>query len=75
MIVNALRGLVKSAGSRLPAFPPNRSHRAQASIPAALSAVASPDRSAEPSNRQLDQQIEKLAARYPEIAILRRRRA
>ena len=76
MIVNALRGLVKSAGSRLPACSTESlPTRAQASIPAALSAVASPLlEQIALLNRQIasmDQQIEKLAARYPEIAILR----
>jgi transposase len=76
MIVNATRGLVKSAGSRLPvcsteSFPV----RVRASIPAALTAVAFPllDQ-IDLLNRQIgsmDQQIEKLAARYPEIRVLR----
>jgi transposase len=76
MIVNALRGLVKSAGSRLPAcstasFPA----RVQASIPAALTAAAVPLlEQIALLNQQIgsmDEQIEKLANKYPEIGVLR----
>jgi transposase len=76
MIVNALRGLVKSAGGRLPAcsatsFPA----RAAGAVPSALTAVAGPliEQIAR-LNMQIgamDQQIEKLAAKYPEIGTLR----
>jgi transposase len=76
MIVNALRGLVKSAGGRLPAcsteFLPAR---ALAAIPPALSAVATPlVEQIGLLNAQvdgMDKQIEKLSAKYPEIVLLR----
>ncbi len=76
MIVNALRGLAKSAGGRLPAcstesFPA----RAQAAIAPALAAVAGPlIQQIALLNAQIggmDQQIEKLAQKYPEIGVLR----
>jgi len=76
MIVNALRGLVKSAGLRLPAcstasFPV----RVRTSIPPALTPVAVPliEQIALLSRQiaSMDGQIEKLAARYPEIRVLR----
>jgi transposase len=76
MIVNALRGLVKSAGARLPvcsttSFP----MRAAAAIPAPLVSVATPliDQIAL-LNAQIDgmdKQVEKLSAKYPEIILLR----
>jgi transposase len=76
MIVNALRGLVKSAGGRLPAcssesFP----DRAAGAVPPALADVAAPlvEQIAR-LNMQIgvmDQQIEKLANKYPEIGLLR----
>jgi transposase len=76
MIVNALRGLVKSAGGRLPAcssesFPT----RAAGAVPPALANVAVPlvEQIAR-LNMQIgamDQQIEKLAIKYPEIGTLR----
>lgn len=76
MIVNALRGLVKSAGSRLPACSTESLPvRVRASIPPALTAVALPLlEQIALLNRQIgsmDQQIEKLAVRYPEIRVLR----
>jgi len=76
MIVNALRGLVKSAGGRLPtssteALP----SRALATIPPALTAVATPlVEQIALLNAQIDgmdKQIEKLGAKYPEIPLLR----
>jgi transposase len=76
MIVNATRGLVKSAGGRLPAcstesFPV----RVRASIPPALQAVALPllDQIALLNQQigSMEQQIETLAAKYPEIRVLR----
>lgn len=76
MIFNALRGLVKSAGSRLPACSTESLPvRVRPSIPPALKTVVVPllDQIAL-LNRQIgsmDQQIEKLAATYPEIAVLR----
>jgi len=76
MIVNALRGLVKSSGARLPACSTESLPvRVRASIPAALTAVALPLlKQVALLNRQIDsmdQQIEKLATRYPEITVLR----
>jgi transposase len=76
MIVNALRGLVKSAGGRLPAcssasFP----DRAAGAVPPALADVAGPlVEQVARLNMQIgamDQQIEKLANKYPEIGTLR----
>jgi transposase len=76
MLVNALRGLVKSAGGRLPACSTESLPvRAKASIPPALTAVATPlIRQIALLSRQidvLDGQIEKLARKYPEIGLLR----
>ncbi|MGA9668669.1 MAG: IS110 family transposase [Terracidiphilus sp.] len=76
MIVNALRGLVKSAGGRLPACSTESLPvRVRASIPSALTAVALPLlQQIALLNRQIgsmDRQIEKLAATYPEIGVLR----
>ena len=76
MIVNALRGLVKSAGGRLPACSTESLPvRGRASIPPALTAVALPLlEQITLLNRQIgsmDQQIETLAAKYPEIRLLR----
>jgi len=76
LLMNALRGLVKSAGFRLPAcssetFPA----RARASVPPALVAAATPliEQVALLNSQigNLDRQIEKLADKYPEIALLR----
>jgi transposase len=76
MIVNALRGLVKSDGSRLPACSTESlPTRVRALIPPALKTVAVPLlHQIDLLNRQigsLDKQIEKLAVKYPEIAVLR----
>jgi transposase len=76
MIVNALRGLVKSAGSRLPACSTESLPiRVRASIPHGFKAIAFPLLSQiDLLNRQIrsmDKQIEKLAAKYPEIGVLR----
>jgi transposase len=76
MIVNALRGLVKSAGGRLPACSTESLPvRVRASIPPALTTVAIPlMKQIALLNRQIgamDQQIDKLSAKYPEIATLR----
>jgi len=76
MIVNALRGLVKSAGGRLPAcssesFP----DRAAGAVPSTLADVAGPlvEQIARLNMqiKSIDQQIEKLAVKYPEIGTLR----
>jgi transposase len=76
MIVNALRGLVKSAGGRLPACSTESLPvRVRASLPPALAAVALPLlEQIDLLNRQIDsmdEQIEKLADKYPEIRVLR----
>jgi transposase len=76
MIVNALRGLVKSAGSRLPACSTESlPARASAAIPPALAQVATPlIEQIALLNAQIDgmdKLIEKLAAKYPEIGLLR----
>lgn len=76
MIVNALRGLVKSAGGRLPACSTQALPvRVRTSIPPALTAVALPLlKQVALLNRQIDgmdEQIEKLAVRYSEIRVLR----
>jgi transposase len=76
LLMNALRGLVQSAGFRLPAcssesFP----KRVPASVPPALAASAAPliEQVAQLNSQigNLDREIEKLAAKYPEIALLR----
>jgi transposase len=76
MIANALRGLVKSSGSRLPACSTESlPARVQASIPPVLKPVALPLlKQVALLNRQIagmDEQIEKLANKYPEIRVLR----
>lgn len=76
MIVNALRGLVKSAGGRLPACSTESlPARASDAIPPALATVATPLlEQIALLNAQIDgmdKQIEKLAATYPEIGLLR----
>lgn len=76
MIVNALRGLVKSAGARLPACSTESlPMRAPAAIPPALAEVAIPLLEQigllTAQIGGLDRQIEKLSAKYPEIGLLR----
>lgn len=76
MIVNALRGLVKSAGGRLPACSPQGfQERVEASIPTALAEAARPLLNQivalNASIQQMDRGIEQLANRYPEIPVLR----
>jgi transposase len=76
MIVNAVRGLVKSAGGRLPACSTESlPTRAPAAIPSALAEVALPLLGQIALLTEqiggLDRQIEKLAAKYPEIGLLR----
>jgi transposase len=76
MMANALRGLVKSAGGRLPACSTESLPiRAKMAIPPALTAVALPLlQQIALLSRQIDAmdgQIEKLAKKYPEIAVLR----
>jgi len=76
MLINAVRGLAKSAGGRLPAcdaayFP----QRARPALAKELKPAATPllDQIAALSQqiRKLDGNIDKLARRYPEIALLR----
>ncbi len=76
MIVNALRGLVKSAGGRLPACSTESlPARASAAIPPGLGEVATPlVEQIALLNAQIagmDKQVEKLAVKYPEIGLLR----
>lgn len=76
MLVNALRGLVKSAGSRLPACSTESlPTRALAALPPALAEAATPliEQIALLTTRiaSMDKQIEKLAAKYHEIGLLR----
>jgi transposase len=76
MIVNALRGLVKSAGGRLPACSTESlPARVAQAIPPALAVVTTPlTEQIALLNTQIDgmdKQIEKLAAKYPEIRLLR----
>ncbi len=76
MLVNALRGLTKSAGGRLPCCSTESlPTRVRAHIPSALTAAAGPllEQIAQ-LNRQiaaLDRQIDKLREKYPEVGILR----
>jgi transposase len=76
MLVNALRGLVKNAGKRLPAcstesFPV----KSRAAIPAELKLACDPlidqVEQLNLSIRELDKQVVQLDKKYPEIAILR----
>lgn len=76
MMANALRGLVKSAGSRLPACSTEAlPARAKMAIPPALATAATPlIKQIELLSEQIggiDQQIQKLSHKYPEIAVLR----
>jgi transposase len=76
LIVNALRGLVKSSGGRLPACSTESlPERAAASIPPALSEVVPPlIKQIALLNAQIgsmDKQIEKLSTKYPEIVLMR----
>ena len=76
MMANALRGLVKSAGSRLPACSTQSLPvRAKEALPPRLTAAATPliKQIALLSEQidGIDQQIEMLSQKYPEIALLR----
>ncbi|HTW60216.1 MAG TPA: IS110 family transposase [Terracidiphilus sp.] len=76
MIVNALRGLVKSAGGRLPACSPQSFQaRVVPSIPPTLAEAARPllDQivALNTSIQHMDRSIEQLAERYAEIKTLR----
>jgi transposase len=76
MLVNAVRGLVKSAGGRLPACATDYFiEHARPALPAELKKAAAPLLAQIASLTKhilhLDVEIDKLAARYPEIALLR----
>jgi transposase len=76
MIVNALRGLVKSAGGRLPACSTQGFQaRVEASIPPALADVARPllnqIAALNAGIGEMDRGIEQLANRYAEVKLLR----
>lgn len=76
MMANALRGLVKSAGSRLPACSTQSlAVRARAAVPPALTAAATPLIQQMALLTQqidaMDGQIGKLDKKYPEIGLLR----
>ena len=75
-LVNDLRGLVKSAGSRLPSCSTESlPTRAMAAVPASLLEAVTPliEQTAQLSTQiaTMDKQIEKLATKYPEIKLLR----
>jgi transposase len=76
MIINSLRGLIKSAGGRLPSCSADSfARRVKDSVPAELEDLATPLR--EQSQKltdqilQLEKRIEQLAEKYPEIITLR----
>lgn len=76
MLINAVRGLVKSAGGRLPACDAAHLDRhARPALPRELKAAAAPlldqIKSLTGQIHLLDGKIEKLAQRYPEIGLLR----
>jgi len=76
MLINTVRGLAKSAGARLPRCASEHFPAAvPACLPATLTAASTPlleQIAAMTAHiRTLDQQIEKLAHRYPEISLLR----
>jgi transposase len=76
MLVNALRGLTKSAGGRLPACTPRGfAARAEAWIPPALAEAARPllnqIAALNTSIREMDRSIEQWGNRYAEIKLLR----
>ena len=76
MLVNALRGLTKSAGGRLPTCTPQGfAAHAEASIPLALAEAARPLLNQivalNTSIREIDRSIEQWSHRYAEIKLLR----
>jgi transposase len=76
MLVNAVRGLAKSAGGRLPACSTDYFiEHARPALPAELKKATAPllnqITSLTTQIRRLDAEIEKLAEQYPEIALLR----
>ena len=76
MLVNAVRGLTKSAGGRVPACSTDYFiEHAKPALPAELKRAAAPllteIESLTKQIHRLDGEIEKLTERYPEIALLR----
>ena len=76
MLINCTRGLVKSAGQRLPACSPESfPEKVPAAVPPALKAACTPLLEQVTQINQtialMDKQIDGLDAKYPEIAILR----
>lgn len=76
MLINSVRGLVKSAGGRLPPaaseyFVARVSTAVPAELRAAIQPLLQPIAALTVEIRGLDQALEKLAERYPEIRILR----
>ena len=76
LLVNVVRGLVKSAGFRLPACSPAAlPAQAEASIPAELKVATTPllKQVALLSEqiKEMDRQVEALSQKYPEIEVLR----
>ena len=76
MLINAVRGLVKSTGARLPACDAGHfEQHARPALPARLKPAAAPlldqIKSLTGQIHLLDGRIEKLAERYPEIGLLR----
>lgn len=76
MLINAVRGLVKSAGARLPACAANYfAGRVSSTMPVELAPATTPlveqITALTVQIRRLDQEIELLGKRYPEIVVLR----
>jgi transposase len=76
MLINAVRGLAKSSGTRLPACDAGYfAQRARPALATELKSAATPlltqIAALSQQIRQLDGQIEKLSQRYPEISLLR----
>jgi transposase len=76
MIINSLRGLIKSAGGRLPSCSADSfARRVEDSIPPEMEELATPLRKQSQlltdQIKQLEERIEKLSEQYPEIVTLR----
>jgi transposase len=76
MIINVLRGLVKSAGGRLPSCSSESfAERTRAAIPSSLAAVCTPlGKQVGQLTAQIklmDKQIDQLVKKYPEISLLK----
>ena len=76
MIINVVRGLVKSAGGRLPSCSSESfAERALAAIPASLAGVCTPlGKQVQLLTTQIelmDKQIDQLVRKYPEISLLK----